>query len=212
MKALILPATGFELSVPDNFHYHNDGVVPSLDKHTSELCRKYDNRNPYSIAERLNQRAGEFLLKHPMLGRLRRNFGIYVTHGRTYCVWSPGHSSLDEALKAGGEVHCSTYVLESDSDEAMVFYKGHEEGHVVLATGNEDLILSRVKSLGVRNAGYFDLPLELKCEVVGLCALRRRFPLPQILNVKTRSIVAERFVDYLKQNREWKIELIGGRK
>jgi hypothetical protein len=212
MTTLILPATGFELQVPDNFHYHDDGIVRSIALHYKKLLKGYGvskDLSEISFEPGISfeeQLSGERSIIGKGKSRKKDNKPltggryVYFYHGRKY-------SSLLRAANSGREVNFHIFVLRGLNRINTTIVKGHEEGHLVEELKREDLIEEGWRSYGFGTKGFKDLPLEAKCDISGLCACLRKYGPPNNWEDFNFNIHIEGEIDYfIRNNTPWRIK------
>jgi len=203
MKTIKLEATGFEIEVPDNLHYHDDGIVRSIAKHESKLYKEYGRRSEYKY----KQLFGELLIKRPSIRRLAglvyKPIPLYAGGYSYFFNWKD--NSVSEAIKEGVEVHIHTFVLSGFPEPKTIFFRGHEETHFLLDTKKTDVLTGRLKNLGIGTEGFLESSEEVKCDLGGLCAILRKFP-GNKFSVSPNFSTTDEFVNYLRRNTTWRVD------
>lgn len=209
MALIGLPTTRFELEVPFNLYYHDDGEVRSIAAHYRKLCKRY-NRDypvlfPQGVFERLVDLLKEVLLITPLTTKMTKKF-ITVCKGH-YAVFRANHNfPLKTDLDLENEVNVHTYVLAGLEKEESLMYRGHEETHFLLECGRFDIVKSELKKIGVSDNGLIKLIDEAKCDLGGLCAVLREKDLNNFrINVCPDRYARTDFLEYLGKNTSWRI-------
>jgi hypothetical protein len=205
MKQLILPATGFEMEVPDNFYYHDDGVVDSIAKHTRDLCRSYGNDPKYTKMNFIGQRLAELLQESRLDSKIRKIMNRTDGYSIRFYSWKK-YDSMNQALRSGDQVNFHIYLLRNRNDQVSTCIRGHEETHLPLNFGREDLIISKWASFGLGTQGFEDLPLEAKCDIGGICATLNKFG-NDTSSITWNSGTNKELIRFLRLNTNWGINL-----
>lgn len=217
MKTIKLQATGFEFEVPDNYFYHDDGVVRSIANHGAKIVKRYkaqydefiksvadhnsDVYKRYKAQHKYNykQRLREIKRKIPGLSWLfgDRNlfFGAYLN------ILPKGYFKLSDALKDQQEVHAYIFVLGGYSKSELIQSKGHEETHVLLDHNQGSLLEKGLAGIVIGNDGFRELPEEAKCDLGGIFAVIRNNPFSKLFSgmPKNKKILS----DYFYRNSNW---------
>lgn len=207
MPNLHLFATGFDLEVPKNYHYQDDGLVENPLAHSLELCRRYSGLINFSTLsltmERLVHYAARTFFDHPQILSPRSGY-CFDYHG--------SHSSIAEALRANQDVYVHTYVRAGMSEDNTLFCRGHEETHALIGLERLDLLKEALTRIKVNPEGLEQLPEEVICHLGGFYSLSElRVP----RNYSTKPFVRigtlqEMLVlkQWLEQHSRYKIQLL----
>jgi len=191
-KKIRLKATGFELGVPDNFYYHDDGVVPDVFEHHLKLCQRY------GLKSALNPLVEEQMGKDEILEGVMCSYWI-----------NPRFNSEDSLLKilsTGIEVNSHIYVMSGTDEHKRITAIGHEESHLILHMQREDIIKESAKIIGIGTEGFEDLPTEAKCDIGGIYALIMGINTPKFnFNFSPTFSVRDELLNYLRKNTNWGI-------
>jgi hypothetical protein len=155
MKRILLPETGIELKVPNNVHYHDDGLVQNIQEHTAKLEERY------SI----------------YLG----NSSEWNFEGLCFNAF-PGFDSVEDALFDGeGRINFHTYVLRGLDRTNTSFLRGHEEAHVILKLKKMGELKKALEEKCIRSEELEDLHIESICQTGGVLAILRNHPSEEYL-------------------------------
>lgn len=172
MKKIQLPETGFELSVPEGFHYHDDGLVRSIVAHTAKLERRYGvslQHPPWY------QQALEYTPLVRIYYKWAHDNQRTFLKGLNFTAYPP-HDSIDEALDKGAEVNSHTYVLDIFGKEETSFYRGHEETHVLLKLKKLEVLQGALRDIGIQSDTLGKLEGEAICQIGGFYAWQKNHP------------------------------------
>jgi hypothetical protein len=166
---LVLPATGLDIEVPDNFHYYADGPVSSLILHINQLSKNYGDTKIFS-------QYTEIIESSPF-PNLWRKYAIahhlkIKTASTAWCCKEK--STLKEALKEGAKICCHTFYLNFLGKKAVIS-EGHEELHVAIELGQLDVFKYTLEAADIDSRGLEKLSIEDICEIGGCYASIRKF-------------------------------------
>ncbi|GEM_PF-4879826 len=197
MKQLILPATGFELQVPNYFYFHDDGIVESIPDHTHTLNMIYEVTEDFKeLEEQRLEKEAERDRNNPELTDVSYLSGKSV--GYKYA------SGRDKNIPRG--VHAHIYVLGGRPEPTLVKSRGHEEGEVVITLNRRDVIQQGLEKWGVGVIGFTSLPDEAKCDLAGICALMNRYGSIELSSFDYNLSTKDALIAYLRRNTNWRLE------
>jgi hypothetical protein len=167
MKTIHLSALKLDVEVPDNVHYHDDGLVRGLAMHSAELANRYSEKRPDNFLRIFVEMTNLYSLYHA----LAKSYKLPVNGGRCLTIF-PGDSII-ESITRGDQVHSHIFVLDNLTPHQTIFAKGHEETHFL---GNINRFEELQKVLKINQKNLIELPQEAVCDIGGLYAVIKNFP------------------------------------
>lgn len=169
MKQIYLPKTQFHITVPDNIHYQDDGLVPAVGAHTTKLIQQYGITNMFSPLYAAVRKMSDIRTS------IRQSRGKIVHEGGCEVIF-PNFKSLEQALDASAPIFIHTFVLGGRHKDLLHFDSGHVEFHVPLTLKYDDELYETMSDEGFHCDEFLKLDTKLKCHIGGLIALIRENP------------------------------------
>jgi hypothetical protein len=175
MQILRLAETGIELEVPDNFHFHDDGQVRSLQAHTLRLKQKHGlSRLPklvedgYAVALEIMEPAYRTIVERTSKTKPSGGCNLYF-YGKEY-------ESIEDAIEKGGVVDNHIYIVEGLTRMVASMIKGHEETHTLIYLNRIDTLKDALCRMDVDASSLDELPRDVICHIGGFYAMVTRNP------------------------------------